>query len=212
VAKRKLSAVRAAFEADIQRLSKLDADNQRRFTASIGAAGLVGLPKKQLQLLTEATFFAGFRSYENFLRDAFLLYCLGQSTTTGKKVRSYLQPRDVEHAEELLQSSMPFLDWSSPSTVSTRAEVYLKNGFPVKNALTSNQVKLQRYKVIRNHIAHKSTTSLAEYKKVLKSHFSTIPLVIPEPGEFLLLPESGTTKYKLQVFFDDLISTSQLVS
>ena len=146
------------------------------------------------------------------LRDAFLLYCLGQVTSAGKRVSSFLKPKDLSHAEELVQSSMPFLDWSSPGLVADRAEVYLKDGFPVKDALTSNQERLQHYKIIRNHIAHRSTKSLQDYRKVLLKHFSTIPLVIPEPGEFLLLTESGTGKHKLQAFFDDILKTAHNLS
>jgi hypothetical protein len=98
---------------------------------------------------------------------------------------------------------MPFLDWASPDTVIERSELYLEGGFPVKLPYTTNLSSLRTFRRIRNHIAHNSSGSLEEFKKVLKDHYSTIPLKIPKPGEFLLVSEEGNgTKYKLLAFFD----------
>lgn len=72
------------------------------------------------------------------MRDVFLLYCLEKRPQTGKKVGSYLKPKSFHHAEQLIQSSMPFLDWVSPETVVSRAELYLDQGFPIKLPVATN--------------------------------------------------------------------------
>jgi hypothetical protein len=201
-ARRKISAVYIDFIKEIKRLERLNRQNQTRFAISGGA---IGISKRQLYLLSEGLFFAGFRAYENFLRDIFLLYCLEKRPRSGHEVKSFLKPKDFLHAEDLIRSAMPFLDWSSPSNMITRAETYLDQGFPIKLPLSTNQEVLNDYRHIRNHIAHNSRESLGEYKKVVRKHFNTLPLIIPSPGEFLLVKDKQyPSKYKLLVFLDFL--------
>lgn len=197
--RRRISAVLRDFQVELERLEKYDSGNQRNFSSNQSNK----LSKEQLYLLTESIFFAAFRAYEGFVRDVFLLYCLEKPTVSGRKVKSYIRPKNFAHAEEIIQSSMPFLDWTSPHTVVERAELYLKDGFPIKLAYTSHLNKLTNFKKVRNHIAHNSKESLSTYKKVLKEHYGTIPLHIPTPGEFLLVSEAlNSPKYKLLTFFD----------
>lgn len=196
--RRKTIAVKRQFLAEIRRLEKFDSDNQKRF-----ASGTSGLTKRQLILLTESIFFAAFRTYEGFLRDLFLLYCLGRKHSSGKHVHSYLQPIDFAHAETLIRSARDFLDWSSPDSVIERAQLYLVDAYPFEIPLSSRIDALRDYKLLRNHIAHDSSESLDKYLKVLKRHLGTIPLTLPSPGEFLLMSHpSGAPKYKLLLFFD----------
>ncbi len=199
--RRKVLAALRDFKAEVDRLERFDASNQRRFSG----VGPVRLANREMYLLTEAIFFNAYRAYENFVRDIFLLYCLEKQTIGGMRVNSYLKPRDFGHAELLIQSSMRFLDWTSPDGMIERAELYLKDGFPVKLPYTSFRVVLGDYKKVRNHIAHNSKESLDAYKNVLKKHYGTVPLVIPRPGEYLLFTDrSDPAKYYLLSFFSAL--------
>jgi hypothetical protein len=204
--RRKHAAVIKDFKKELQRLENFDADNQANFRTG-------ELSKAQLRLLSEAIFFSAFRAYENYIRDIFILYCLGKSPTGKQKSLCYLQPKTYIHAEHLLQSGMPYLDWTSPDTVIQRAELYLKESVPIKLAYTSNLESLRNCKRLRNHIAHNSKESLRDYKKVLKSHYGIIPLTLPSPGEYLLFSEKkDKSKYKLLTYFGFLnkISTDVL--
>jgi len=207
--RRKVSAVRRDFHAELNRLRRFDAVNQERFSPYSGVPQPGRLTRHQLHFLTEAVFFRAFRAYESFVRDVFLLYCLEKRPRSGARVRSSLNPRSFLHAEELIQSSRPFLDWTSPDTVIERAELYLKDGFPIKLPYTTHRETLRDFKKIRNHIAHDSKESLKRYKLVLRKHYRTIPLSIPPPGEFLLVRDRvNPRKYKLLIFFDLMIRLS----
>ena len=103
----------------------------------------------------------------------------------------------------LVKSSMLFLDWSSPDTLIERAEAYLKDGYPLKTPLSTNLESLRTLKRVRNHIAHMSSKSMVEFKKVLKTHHGTIPLGLARSGEYLLLPcKNDSTTYYLNSFMD----------
>jgi hypothetical protein len=195
--RRKISAVFRDFENELNRLERFDGENQARFSSSTSA-----LSRHQLHFLAEAIFFRSFRAYEGFIRDIFLLYCLEKRPRSGRKVTSYLTPKDFVHAEGMLQSSLRFLDWTNPDTVIERAGLYLKNGFPIKLPYTTHREPLMDFKRIRNHIAHDSKESYSGYQIVLRHHFGTIPLTIPSPGEFLLISDRNNPNlYKLQTFF-----------
>lgn len=183
------------LQSQLQSLRKLDALNQRQFTGETRRRS--GLSKAQLHVLTEAIFFAAFRTYEQFIRNVFVLYCCGVQPNRRRLVRPYLKPKTMEHAEDLLQSSMPFLDWSNPDTLIERAATYLDDGFPVKDVISAHLESLRDCKRIRNHIAHMSKESQVEFLKVVRRHYGTIPLRVPRPGEFLLLSRSGSKSYYL---------------
>lgn len=198
VSRRKISAVVKDFSQEIKKLERFDAENQAKFTSMPCM-----ISKTQLHFLTEAIFSRAFRAYECLVRDTFLLYTLERRPRSGAKVTSYLKPRNFLHAETLIQSSLRYLQWSSPDIVIERAEIYLEEGFPIKLPLTTNRESLRNFRKIRNHIAHDSKKSLNDYKSVLRRHYGTIPLSMPTPGEFLLLNDRiDPSKYKLLVFFE----------
>ncbi|NIT60166.1 MAG: hypothetical protein GWN00_29320 [Aliifodinibius sp.] len=196
--RRKISAVLNDFQAEIYRLEIFDAKNQRSFSKSSEAFTL-----HQLHFLTESIFFRAFRAYESFVRDIFLLYCLEKKPSSGRRVVSFITPQSFQHAEELIQSSMRYLDWTSPDTIIKRAEVFLKDGFPIKLPYSTHRNSLLDLKRIRNHLAHDSKESFDGYNRVLINHYGALPLRIPLPGAFLLETDTiDPTKYKLQVYFE----------
>ncbi|GAB2461206.1 hypothetical protein GCM10011375_12180 [Hymenobacter qilianensis] len=194
------------FLDETLKVRHFDRDNQLSFSRR-------NINLWQLHILTESVFLKSFRNYENYLRDIFTNYCCEAATVSGTAVVSFLKPRDSDHAETLLKSAMPFLDWSSPISVISRAEVYLQDGIPVKSILIAKTQNLKNYKLIRNHIAHNSKESSLEYNKVLKSYFSTFPLTPPPPGEFLLMPsKKAANKYNLILFFDEIEAVAKAIA
>jgi hypothetical protein len=143
------------------------------------------ITKEQFYMLTEFIFFNMHREYENFIRDLFLLYSLEKKRVSGKKPKSFLKPKDISHAENMIRSDQRFLDWNSPETIIKRSELFLKNDTAFKTAYSSNTLVLNNYKKIRNQIAHYSSESTQEYNKVLQLHFGVTPLSPPPAGEFL---------------------------
>ena len=176
--RRKVSAVQKDVLQELERLIRLDSENQSRFSGSAS--------KYQLELLTESVFFSAFRAFENYLEDTFILFSLEKPSISGKKYGSYLKPKNFMHGRELIKSSMQHLDWTSPDNVVKRAETYLVDGEPFKTPLSSAMTSLRDMKKIRNHIAHNSRESNQGYKQVIIKHYGTLPLKLPTPGKYLL--------------------------
>ncbi|MCX8523100.1 hypothetical protein OF897_04085 [Chryseobacterium formosus] len=193
----KISASYNSFIKEIIRLEKFDFQNHQKFNSN-------KITKAQLELMVESIFFAGFRSYEGFIREIFILYCLEKKTLSKKNIKSYLKPKNFEHSEQLLKSSMPFLDWTSPESIIARSELYLEDGYPIKLPYTTNLQQLKDYKRLRNHIAHNSVESEIQYEKLVRAYNSGVrPMVIPTPGKFLMLTSRlNPRNYLLLDFFD----------
>ena len=206
----KLQAPLREFEAELDRMIRLDAENQKKYSPGPGRPASGRLSSRQLYLLTEGIFFAAYRGFENLVRDVFLLYCLEKRPLSGRSVRSYLAPRSFGHAEELTLSSMRYLDWTNPEHLLERAERYLEDGFPIKQALVTRMDTLQDLKRLRNHIAHTSAESERAYRVVLRNHYGVVPLRVPSAGEFLLQTDKRDPgRYKLLAYLEFMRSTSR---
>ena len=202
--RRRFSAVLRDFSAELERLSRLDRDNQRRLTTRGCRLAAGAISRRQLYMLTEAILFYAYRSYENFVHDVFVLHCLEKPNLAGRKARSYLRPKTFLHAEELMQSSLRFLDWSNPDDIVKRAELYLRDGEPIKAVVTANRTLLHELRQIRNHVAHNSTASGRLYINLLQRKFGTKPLHVPSVGEFLLRSDPAAPhRYFLLIYLEE---------
>jgi hypothetical protein len=197
----KISACYNSFILEISRLERFDYQNHIKFNRN-------ELTKAQMELMVESIFFAGFRAYEGFIREIFVLYCLQKTTSRKTNIKSYLKPKNFEHSELLVKSSMPFLDWTKPETVIERAELYLENGYPIKLPYTTNLQQLKNFKTLRNHIAHNSSESEIQYEKLVRNYYHGIrPLQIPSPGQYLMLTSRNNLAHYLLLDFFSLMKT-----
>lgn len=179
------------FQKELNRIRKLDTFNQKQFIENSA------LTRSQIYYLTEGAFFTAFRAYEHFIRNIFLLYCSGRQSNNHRKVTSLLNSCSLEQSESILQSSMPFIDWNSTEALIKRAKTYLKNGFPIKDVLELNLASLRDLRKVRNHIAHMSPASTADFNQVLKNHYGTVPINTPLTGEYLLMRKTSKSDYYL---------------
>lgn len=185
--RRKVSAVHGDFIRELDGFLRLDAQNQQRYRAGPGRPGPATLSKSQMILMTESIFTKAFSHYEMFLEELFILYTRSKSTINGKRVYSYIAPRDGKHARDMLKSNMPFLEWNSPDNIIKRCETYLKDGDPIKLSITTHSARLQTMRSIRNAIAHRSSEATVKYNNVVRAEMRASPLHPLQPGEFLLM-------------------------
>jgi len=87
----KISAAYNSFIQELERLERFDYQNHIKFSNG-------ELAKAQMELMVESIFFAGFRAFEGFIREIFILYCLEKTTARKPNVKSYLKPKNFEHS------------------------------------------------------------------------------------------------------------------
>jgi hypothetical protein len=180
-------------------------DNQARLYDNVGRPARGELSRRQLYLLTEGILFTAYRAFENLVHDVFVLYCLGKYNGAGVRVTPYLNPRNFEHAEALIHASLRCLDWTNPDEVAKRADLYLKNGDPVKTGFVSRRTVLTDLRDLRNHIAHNSKHSMRGYLNLLQRKRGTAPLRPPAVGEFLVMQDrENPTRHYLISYLEAL--------
>ncbi|RYG13927.1 MAG: hypothetical protein EON92_03900 [Burkholderiales bacterium] len=180
MAYRKVSAAHKAFVKSLNEIERFDSYNQGMFSKN-------ALNLSQIRAFSESSLLLGYRAFESFVRDAFLLYASGKSTANGRKISSYLAPKDADHAERMMKAGKPFLDWFGPESVVDRSELYLATSSHLRTAFTASSSSLKEIKHVRNHVAHNSSESAAAFSRVLISYHGVLPLSTPSVGEYLLL-------------------------
>lgn len=147
-------------------------------------------------MIYESVLIRAFRAHENFVERMFLSYLVGDAREDGTSVVSFASPRDREHARRMVSSGAArFIDWSDPSTVRERCGVFFEQDDPVYTAVGGKSSELTWMKKVRNHVAHNSVESAAQFAGVLRVVLLIEPAPTPSPGEFLqLIPTKGPAR------------------
>jgi hypothetical protein len=198
----RIDTAHQAFLVELRRLRAIDRENQSRFRLAAPGARSASLSNVQFSLLSEGVFSISFRQFERFLEEVFVLYAKGKRSPSGQRARPFIAPRSSDHALDLMQSAMTFLEWNSPDKVISRAELYLRDGAPVKNVITAHRTVFDDARIIRNHIAHDSRESLRRYRSVAARRLRIAPANVPAPGVFLQQTDPSTGSYFLLTFLD----------
>lgn len=160
-------------------------------------------PYEQQDLIAESILFHAYRTYEEFIESVFLDYCLGAQTNNNQAVKSFLRPKNQDHARELIRALEKFIEWDADRTIQ-RAELFLEDGFPIKNAIVLHKSVLVDIRKIRNYIAHSSKEAENKYNQVIKNAFGTAPLEMPFCGQFLRLYNNKTKDLYLTYYTEVL--------
>ena len=157
------------------------------------AGGASTLGDSEKVLLYEALFARAFREYENFLEDSFISYLSGEPSVSGRRIEVFAAPRDREHARRMLIASSPYLDWTKPTVVRERCEIWFDD--PEQRFYTgivSSLVWHGHAKDLRNHISHNSAESGIAYNKLISALHLVPPAEGMQPGELLMtVPTKG---------------------
>ena len=150
----------------------------------------------EIDVLFESMFLTCFRALENLLEDCFVCSMQGLPDLSDGVASRYAEPRDRQHAREMLMGAQRVLDWTKVATITKRFDVFFKDrAAPYYVGLTSNQNALSVAGDLRNHIAHNSDESVLQYRKsVIATFHPTEPLTIPSPGQLLrTTPKKGAS-------------------
>jgi hypothetical protein len=137
-----------------------------------------------LNLLVEYAFFRLFLSWEYYLEQTFISYSLGYEGLNGKKLVTYVSPRDYDHAYSLVQGTAQYPDWTNADKVLKLAGDFFENGgrYP---ELNSQRTTLHDIKIIRNALAHMSQNARDKFESLVRNHHGHFPLGT-EPSDLLL--------------------------
>lgn len=194
----------AGFTAEIDALRGIDIDP----VLSEAQLALARDEFTEVDFITESILARAYRAYEAFLENLFIEYCLRRRTLAGTHVRPYVRPRDRDHAGELIQVPARLVEWGSVDTVISLSDAFFLDGFPIKNAITTNRATLVEIRRVRNYIAHSSKTARKKYSSVVTHALRTPPLSLPTSGQFLRTRRTKERKINLDIYLDCMMNVA----
>ncbi len=168
------------------------------------------LQKDKIFLIYELSFLQIFLAWEWFIENTFILYMLGRKANSGYRPKTYIKPKDENHAYDLAKGLRDYADWTSPDIIIRKAELYFVDGAPYKNTLRTIIQDIQDIKTLRNAIVHTSTGSREKFKQLVRSKFGYAKTMI-SPGEFLSTHLKGKMFQYITYFRDRLEIASEKI-
>ncbi len=178
-----MPVVRARTFASIERhLSQ--SLTQARQTSTLGGTGRT-LAHIEC-VLHEAAFLQGFVAWERFMEDAFIAYMMKARPLGGRSPRQYFEPTSASDAYRFLQliaGRRPYIDWTDPGQVRSRADVVFRGGGRFTR-LSAHHSVIQDMKQVRNAISHHSSDARTKFEALVRRELVTLPSKCT-PGRFL---------------------------
>jgi len=163
--------------------------------------------------MTELAFLRAFLAWETLLEESFILYLSGQNPPRGRApVRYSFPPNQKMAAEWVVPEGRQYARWTVSTEVSTRAERHFRSGRPFAPVLRSNQNVLDEVRIIRNAIAHESSSAQERFETFVRTKLGTLPPNMTVGG-FLIttVPTSAPPVSFLEFYFDKIEFTARRI-
>lgn len=192
------------LEADFDRaVNLLDSIRALRFPPAAGHT-FPALPNFQVALVAELAYLRCFLAWEVFLEEVFVCYALGKPAPNGTTFETYVAPPNEAHARGMITGEgRAFVSWNRPKAVRERAQLFFREGEPFSPALLTISTILSDMIVVRNRIAHRSTSARAKFLDLVRLRLGSVPPGI-SPGRFLLAPGVTPTLRRIDEYLTEL--------
>jgi len=166
-------------------------------------AGTTKFSLQHKEIIVESAFLRAFHAWEVFLEESFVSYLLGNTPPKGSPPKCKISVTRREVALQVLNSEgAPFIPWTVPAKVVTRAENFFDNGLPYAPIINNQSSRLTEASTVRNAVAHAQSSAQDKFLKIVRRELTTIPTSGITVGRFLATrvprskpPESFFTQY-----------------
>lgn len=139
----------------------------------------------------EGIFLRAFTIYENSLERLFVLYCCGKPSINAPHPSTRLANCTEEQAIAIAKGGYRFLDWSNPSSIRARADLFFADGEPFRSGIDPRAMMLANMEKVRNRIAHFSSEAQHGYLEVQRGIWGTERVFDMSPGQLLRTRTKG---------------------
>lgn len=171
-----------------------------------GAAARPLISAVRRDAMTELAFLKAFLAWESFLEQSFMLYIIGRKAPGAARPQRYVFPPSLTHAAEwVVPEGRPYATWTDAARISARAERFFHGGRPFAVTLRANQNTLEEARILRNAIAHASSSTQQKFENLARRKLRTLP---PDStvGSFLAttVPRSAPPSSFFEFYTDQL--------
>jgi len=210
----RLQAVLTDFGRNLRDTERLAAAAQQWVSVSFPRR----VPKfsvRHKETVTKLCFFQAFLSWEAFLEETFTLYLLGKRPPAGPPPRR-LGVRPATRKEAVFMvvgADRNYVDWTKIGGLKDRAKKCFHDGKPYTVAFFGQTQLFEEMRVIRNAIAHSSTHSQDQFKKLARGKLlGTFPPKMTV-GSFLAstVPGSSPPQSFLEYYVDGINTVAKKI-
>jgi hypothetical protein len=168
--------------------------------------------KEHYTQIVELSFMRAFLTWEGFLEEAFTLYLLGKASPSGFTPVRYVNPKNRQHAAELLAADSRHTDWTAAARVVSRANRFFKDGRPFTSVIRPQTNFLDSMKTIRNALSHESEETTDKFNTIVRNEL-TFLAPHTTPGSFLatLKPNHTPPTTYLQFYIQNFRMMSEAI-
>jgi hypothetical protein len=153
--------------------------------------------------LLELAFFKIYIKFEKFVSDLFIHYSTGQLNSLNFCPDRILEFRDDTHLNNVLGTKNKNYINYYESITDLSEHIFVNNPFEIITTDANFSNEFVNMKLLRNYIAHESSTSKNKYVKTILNNRDFI-----EPHEFLIKKRNGTNKSNYTIYIEAIMSTS----
>ena len=173
-----------------------------------------GVPFFRLRQIAELSYLRIYLAWENFLEESFARFLCGASTLSGHRPTCYAKPKNIEHAKDFLvgldRPYLQYADWASVENVKQRARLCFRGGAPFVPPLDAALRDLLDMRIIRNHIAHRSSSARKKFRNLQQRHLGVRKNY--SAGQFLLLAHAQTGVRYIRFFSSTVTLVAQRIA
>jgi len=185
------------------RVSQIRTEFEERVDAARNVVGRIGdysvltdgrlrpLSPPERSYIAEMAFLRVLLAWEDFLEESFIRYMIGATPRRGRWPRPESRPKTLDRARTImLGERRDYVDWYSPDAVNKRAELHFSRPELYVNAINAVATHLNRMRIIRNRIAHRSQRAKKRYEGLLRTFYGAV-IGGRGPGDVLLAPPAN---------------------
>jgi hypothetical protein len=160
--------------------------------------------------ITEHAFLHSFLAWEAFLEESFVLYLSGQRPPRGRAPQRYSFPPNIQIAMDwVVPEGKDYAMWTIANHVANRAERFFRHGAPYASVLRGNQNTLDELRILRNAIAHSSTSVRRKFETLVRNRLGILPMNLTV-GAFLWT--SIPASHPPRAFIEDYLNRIEFIA
>lgn len=153
-------------------------------------------------------------SWEIFSEEYFLrCLCVGRTRSRYEIKPLITSPRNKNDAFRKINANRrdrnkDYLDWLDSTLVKRRVDDYFRANSRVQKLIEAPD-KLFEIRIIRNAIAHRSTSAINKFEKFVKDQLGYLSSLNPTMADLLIMKKRGTAKLIFLLLSDYFIGLSE---
>lgn len=125
------------------------------------------LSQRDVTRAYEGAFLTYYTSFERHIERLFIGILMARLAVSGRQARALVQVTSDKTARNIIRGDRKFVDWLPIERTTQRASLFLSEGRPFDRLSDVDKEVLERMRIVRNVVAHRSGHAGRQFRSVL---------------------------------------------